>query len=81
MSGEIVKKIDKEFLNRGTREEFKSAICELLDLVRDQALCIQEIQQGHLDLQNQVRRLQGEKKSPSSSHRPKDLISRYPSNR
>ena len=63
VSAGIVKKIDKEFLERGTREEFLQSILELLNLVQAQVQRNTQLDKRVLDLENEVRRLKGEKKA------------------
>jgi hypothetical protein len=64
---ELVKKIDENFLRHGSREELVAVILELLNVVHEQNEKILKLQGRVLDLENEVRILKGEKKSPSSA--------------
>jgi hypothetical protein len=67
VSLEIVQKIDKNFLEHGTREQFREAILALLEVVQAQAQEIRELRQRVLVLENEVQILRGEKKRPALS--------------
>lgn len=62
MNFDIVKKIDKNFLEHGSREEFKQAILELLALVQVFPVLKKRVE----ELEAEVLRMKGEKKSPTS---------------
>ena len=78
MSTEIVKKIDKHFLEHGTREEFRDAILALLEQSQTQAEQLKLFGSRILELENEIRLLKGEKKSLSSSQPKGCLIFRNP---
>jgi hypothetical protein len=63
MRHEIVKKIDENFLKHGTREELVAVILELLNIIQELSGLPERIR----DLENEIRLLKGEKKSPNSA--------------
>ena len=61
MGGEAVKKIDKKMLESASREDLIDLVLRLVDEFSEQKrLYLQRIQ----DLENEIRILKGEKKSP-----------------
>jgi hypothetical protein len=67
MRQELVKKIDNKFLDHGTREEFRLVILEFLNGYHEFAARIAALEKRNLELENEIRILKGEKKSPNSS--------------
>lgn len=66
VSTEVVQKIDKSFLEHGTREEFREAILGLLEAFQGLAQENVGFKRRVLALENELRTLHGEKKSPTS---------------
>jgi precorrin-6B methylase 2 len=65
MRHELVKKIDENFLKHGSREELVEVILELLNIIQEQSKLVARV----ADLENEIRALKGEKKSPSLTQR------------
>lgn len=73
----LVQKIDEKFLESGTREEFRAVILELLNLFQTMSERIGAQDRRILELENELRRLKGEKKSPTSGRLLIEKLPRY----
>jgi hypothetical protein len=77
VSLESVKKIDEKFLRTGTREQFREAIIDSLNLFQQMSEDLTYFKRRCEALEDEVLVLKGEKKSLSSSH-PLKRTYRFP---